>query len=390
MKIAIVHDYLNQYGGAERVVEALHEVYPKAPIYTSIYDKDIMPDSFKSMDIRTSFMQKLPFKRRHFKKYLLLYPKAFESFDFSGYDVVLSSSSAFSKCLRTNKNTCHISYIHTPARFIWFYEDYIKREDIEGVYLKVLPSIIRYLKRKDIESSKGVDYFIANSENVKKRIERFYRREAEVIHPPVECHRFCPPDQISTPGVNDERVNDNNGYFLIVSRLREYKRIDIAIEGFNELGLPLKIIGDGSHREKLEKIAKSNIEFLGKVNNEDLVDYYKGCSALIFTGEEDFGITPLEAQACGKPVIAYRGGGALETVIDETLVPPRDRDKRLKTGKFFYPQDKDALVKAVKEFNPSDYDPDIIRKHALKFDKSVFKKKIKEFVDKSFKEFISG
>ena len=404
MKIAIVHDYLNQYGGAEKVIEALHEIYPEAPIYTSLYDKDKMPDSFKEMDIRTSFMQKLPFVKKHFKKYLPLYPRAFESFDLSEYDVVLSSSSAFAKSVKTGKNSCHIAYVNTPPRFIWFYDDYIKRENINRIYLKILHPILAYLKKKDIESSKGVDYFIANSENVRKRIRKFYNKDAEVIYPPVECSRFNvnpvrelrpltvyadggfkPSSALSSNNHRLKSVAFSNGvngedgnYYLVTSRLREYKRIDVAVKAFSELGLPLKIIGDGSDRIKLEKMAKDNIEFLGRVDDEELINYYKGCKAVVFCGEEDFGIVPVEAQSCGKPVIAYKAGGALETVRD-------NGDK--KTGKFFYPQTKEALVDAVKNFNPSEYNPDVIRKHALEFDKEVFKKRIREFVDKKYGEF---
>ncbi|MCK5306502.1 MAG: glycosyltransferase [Candidatus Omnitrophica bacterium] len=362
MKVAIVHDYLNQYGGAEKVIEVLHEIYPDAPIYTSLYDKEKMPDSFREMDVRVSFMQKLPFVKKHFKKYLPFFHAAFETFDLSEYDVVFSSSSAFAKCARTTDDTCHISYVHTPARFIWFYDEYIKREDLHGIYLYILPFIIKYLKKIDLGSSNCVDYFIANSYNVKDRIKRFYGKEAEVIYPPVECARF-------------NKEVQKGDYFLAVSRLREYKRMDVAIETFNELGLPLKVIGSGSDRAKLEQMAKSNIEFLGRIDDDGLADYYSGCRALIFTGEEDLGIIPLEAMSAGRPVIAYKAGGALETVVEGV------------TGKFFYPQDKDALIKAVRAFKDNDYDEAAIRTHARKFDTQVFKQKIKDFVDVKYREF---
>jgi glycosyltransferase involved in cell wall biosynthesis len=362
MKIAIVHDFLNQYGGAEKVVEVLHEIYPEAPIYTSIYDKEHMPDSFKEMDVRVSFMQGLPGIFKHFKKYLPLYHAAFEMFNLSDFDIVLSSSSSFAKCIRPGENTCHICYCHTPARFIWMYEDYVLREDIHGVLLKLLPYVIKYLKKIDINSSRHVDYFIANSENVSERIKRFYDRDAEVIYPPVEVERF----NISSS------VED---YYLAVSRLREYKRIDIAVKAFNELGLPLKIIGSGSDKAKLEAMANDNIEFLGRIDDERLADYYKKAKALIYTGEEDFGIIPVEAQASGRPVIAYGSGGALETVIDE------------KTGIFFREQNKESLIDAVMKFKDMDFNSQDIREHALKFDKEHFMKNIKDFVERKYREY---
>jgi len=371
MTVAIVHDFLNQYGGAEKVVEVLHSMYPEAPIYTSIYDREHMPSSFKEMDIRVSFMQKLPGIFKHFKKYLVLYHAAFETFNLNEYDLVISSSSSFAKCLRISAGTCHICYCHTPARFIWMYEDYVKRESIHGVLLKLLPYVIKYLKKIDINSSRHVDYFIANSFNVAKRIKEFYNKEAEVIYPPVEVSKFS--------------VGEVRDYYLVVSRLREYKRIDVAVSAFNELGLPLKIIGSGTDKTKLEAMASSNIEFLGRIDDQGLADYYKGAKALIYTGEEDFGIIPVEAQASGRPVIAYGKGGVLETVVDNVRGEASDKNR---TGKFFYPQTKEALVKAVKEFNASDYNSVAIREHALKFDKESFKKNMREFIETKYKEYI--
>ena len=371
MKIAIVHDFLNQYGGAEKVVEVLHEMYPEAPIYTSIYDKEHMPASFKEMDIRVSFMQKLPGVFKHFKKYLVLYHAAFEMFNLREYDLVISSSSAFAKCLKLKDETCHICYCHTPPRFIWKYEDYVKRENINGVLLKLLPYLIKYLKKIDINSSRHVDYFVANSQNIAGRIKDIYKREAFVIYPPVEVDKFSISDEV-------------RDYYLVVSRLREYKRIDVAVKAFNELGLPLKIIGSGTDQAKLEALAKDNIEFLGRIDDEGLADYYKGVIALIYTGEEDFGMIPVEAQASGRPVIAYGKGGVLETVVDNVRGEASNKNR---TGKFFYPQTKDALVKAVKEFNASDYNSVAIRAHAFKFDKESFKKNMREFIDSKYKEY---
>ncbi|MFC1559537.1 glycosyltransferase [Candidatus Margulisiibacteriota bacterium] len=361
MKIAIVHDYLNQFGGAERVVEVLHEIFPDAPIYTSIYLPDEMPDSFRQMDIRTSFMQKLPFLKRHFKKYLLLYPRAFKNFDLHEYDVILSSSSAFAKGVRKGKNCCHICYCYTPMRFAWRYEDYVQQEKFNGLIKLILPAFISKLKAWDLNTNKDIDQLVAISNYIAKRIETVYNRKSKVIYPPVETHKFAIAGNVSD-------------YFLIVSRLNPYKKLDIAIKAFNELGLPLKIIGDGPYRKNLERMANNNIEFLGRISDKELAGYYAGCRALIFPGEEDFGIAPVEAQAAGRPVIAYGAGGALETVIEG------------KTGVFFNEQNEGSLVDAVKRFKKLDFDSKSVRENALKFDREVFKEEIKAFVDATYRE----
>lgn len=364
MKIAIVHDYLNQYGGAERVVEVLHEVFPEAPIYTSIYLPHNMPDSFKKMDIRTSFMQKLPFLHKHFKKYLLLYPKAIESFDLNEYDVVLSSSSAFAKGAIKGTETCHICYCYAPMRFVWNYEEYVARENFGKSIRKILPLAIQKLRKWDETTVNRVDYYIAISENIRKRINQWYHREAEVIYPPVNTEIFQPSKEIGN-------------YFLVVSRLNSYKRIDLVIQVFNELKFPLRIIGDGPHRSGLEKMAHQNINFLGKVSDEKLAENYSKCKALIFPSAEDFGIAPLEAQASGRPVIAYAAGGALETVVDGV------------TGIFFKEQTVESLIEAVKRFEEikNIFNSKRIRENALRFDKEIFKKKIKSFIEEKYEKF---
>jgi len=356
MRLALVHDYLNQAGGAERVVECLHEIYPDAPLYTSIYDKEIMPEAFKSMDIRTSFMQNLPLVMKHFKKYLPLYPYAFGSFDLSHYDVILSSSSAWGKGIKKRSDQAHICYCHSPMRFVWMYEDYMEKEGYGPLIKMVLPLIIKRLKKWDLQTAKTVDHFIANSKTTQKRIKLFYGRDSEVIHPPVDTSFFKP--------YNDE-IKD---YFLVVSRLNPYKHIDLAIEAFNELGLPLYVIGIGPDFKRLKANAGANIKFLGKLPDEEVVRFYSQCRAFILPGEEDFGLTPVEAQACGRPVIAYGAGGALESVLDG------------QTGIFFEKQGKRSLIEAVRKFMQMTFDGRSVRENALRFDKEVFKAKIKEFV----------
>jgi glycosyltransferase involved in cell wall biosynthesis len=355
MKIAIVHDYLNQYGGAERVVEAFHELYPDAPVYTSIYDEKRMPGIFRRMDIRTSFMQKLPLVMPLFKAYLPLYPLAFESFDLSAYDVILSSSSGFAKGVRKNQGQRHICYCHTPARFLWRYDDYIEREAIPRWLKGGLPYILEPIKKWDLENSRGVDFFIANSQVVAERIRKIYGRESVIINPPVDAEFYTPS-------------NIDRDYYIVVSRLNPYKRIDIVVEAFNRLDLPLKVIGNGPELNNLRRRARSNIEFLGKVSNEEVAVQLSEARALLFPGEEDFGIVPLEAMACGRPVIAYKAGGARETVLEG------------ESGIFFEPQTVPALIAAVKRFRFEVFDKIRIRENALKFDKKVFKRRIEEFI----------
>ncbi|MFH1347301.1 MAG: glycosyltransferase [Candidatus Margulisiibacteriota bacterium] len=361
MKIAIVHDYLNQFGGAERVISALHEIWPDAPIYTSIYDERRMPDEFRRMDIRVSFMQRLPFVFNLFKYYFLFYPLAFERFDLSGYDIIISSSSAFAKGVTKRLGQLHICYCHTPARFVWRYEDYMKRESIPAFFKVFLPFFLEPIKKWDLQTSANVDYFIANSRNVADRIQKTYSRESVIINPPVESRLFEPSALTSD-------------YFLVASRLNTYKRIDIVVEAFNKLDLPLKIVGDGPDRRNLRKTAGANIEFLGRLPDEQLSKYLAECQALIFPGEEDFGIVPLEAMAAGRPVIAYKAGGAKETVSDG------------ETGILFDKQTVESLVLALKRFQFESFDKKKLRAHAEKFDKEQFKQKITAFVDEKAKE----
>jgi len=361
MRIAIVHDYLNQFGGAERVVSALHEIWPEAPIYTSIYDQERMPEIFRRMDIRTSFMQRLPFVFRLFKLYLLLYPLAFESFDLSEYDVIISSSSAWAKGIKKRKNQIHVCYCHSPMRFVWRYEDYVKRESIPPFLKEMLPFMLEPVKKWDLQTAGPVDFFIANSGTIAQRIKRTYGRESVIINPPVEAGFFRP-------------LPLDHDYFLVVSRLNAYKRIDIVVEAFTGLDFPLKIIGDGPDRGNLQEKAGPNVEFLGRLSDQDLSKHLAQCRSLIFPGEEDFGIVPLEAMACGRPVIAYKAGGAKETVVEG------------KTGLFFEEQTPEALSEVVQGFQFTSFSKEEIRQHARRFDKDNFKKKIKDFVEKKYEK----
>ncbi len=363
MKVALVHDYLNQMGGAERVVIALHEMFPDAPIYTSIYDPTRVDPAFQKMDIRTSFMQKLPMVTKHHQPYLPLYPFAMEKLDLRGYDLVLSSSSAFGKGVITRPETMHICYCHTPMRWCWNYEEYIEREHLGKVARTILPFLITKLRTWDQISAMRVDHFIANSPIVADRIRKYYRREAIYIPPPVEASRFA-----------FDPTTEVEDYFLVLSRLVPYKRIDLAIEACNQLQLPLVIIGNGRDLPRLKRIAGPTIRFLGKLPDQEVLHYYSHCRAFIFPGEEDFGITPLEAQANGRPVIAYGAGGALATIVDGV------------TGTFFHEQTVESLTAALASFNERTFDPFVIRNHALEFDTPRFRGRILQFIETKMNE----
>ncbi len=356
MKVALVHDYLNQYGGAERVLEAFCQIFPQAPIYTLLYDKERTGWAFADRRIQTSFLQKIPLLKSHHRPFLMLMPLAIEQFDLSQYDLVLSDSASYAKGVITSPKTLHICYCHTPIRYAW--DDshkYIEEFGYPGLVKKFIPFFMNYIRLWDEQAAQRVDQFIANSQFVAQRIKKYYHQDSEVIHPPVKTNLFYLADR-------------PDKYFLMVGRFLPYKRFDLAIESFNQLGLPLKIIGDGPEKKKLQKKAKSNIEFIGLVSDEKLKDYYAHCQAFIFPQEEDFGITAVEAMAAGRPVIAYQAGGALE------IVQPGI------TGLFFKEQTTDYLIEALRNFKLTDFDPKLIREKAREFDQERFKEKIREFI----------
>lgn len=354
MRVALVHDYLNQYGGAERVLEALHDLFPDAPVYTSLYDPAAMPHPYRTWDIRTSWMQRLPAWRRLFRAYFLFYPSAFESFDLSAYDLVISSSSAFAKGVIPRPGAIHICYCHTPMRFAWRTSEYIAREALGAARRATLALPLTFLRMWDVVTSRRVDAFVANSRAVAQRIRRYYDRDARVIPPPVEL----PPFRNQAPG----------SYYLTGGRLIPYKRLDLAVAVCSRLKLPLKVFGDGRGREQLQAIAGPTVEFVGRVDEERRRDLFAGCRAFIFPGEEDFGITPLEAMAAGRPVIAYAAGGALDTVIEGV------------NGRFFHQQTVESLAEAIAASCCERYDAAAIRRHAEQFGIKVFSQRIQELL----------
>ncbi len=348
LKVAIVHDYLVQRGGAERVVEVMHEMYPDAPIYTSVYNPGATWPSFRQMDVRPSFIQRITTSNRISRALLPLYPVAFARFDLRGYDVVLSSTTAFAKGVRPPPGIPHVCFCHAVTRFLWDADAYFAQQNT-GLPVRLgVGALGTALRSWDYATARRVTQFVANSANTARRIERYYRREAVVCHSPIDAARFA-----ISPRVED--------YYFIVSRLNAYKRIDLAVQACTRLGLPLLVAGEGSDRARLEALAGPTVRFLGQVSNDELRQHYAACRAFILPGEEDFGLTPLEAMASGRPVIAYAAGGALETVVEGV------------TGMFFREQTVDALTQRLREFEAERYDPLKLRAYAMGFDKERFK-----------------
>ncbi|AGK95862.1 glycosyltransferase [Clostridium pasteurianum] len=363
MKLALVHDWLTNMGGAERVLINFKKIYNDSPIYTTLYNPTKLDDELRNIDVRTSFLQSEKNLKKGHQSLLPYMPMAFESFDLNEYDIVLSSSSSCAKGIVTSPNSMHVCYCHTPMRYGWeFYYEYAQDWNMKKIKRNMLKYFINYMRVWDNVSSSRVDYFIANSRNVALRIWKHYRRESVVIHPPVRCNLFDISD-----------IDED--YFLILSRLVPYKKIDLAVRAFNELGLPLVVVGDGVERENLQSIAKDNIKFLGRQPDNVVKEYYSKCRAFIFPGEEDFGITSLEAQASGRPVIGLKKGGLLETVVKD------------ETGVFFNEQTVESLKDAVKRFQHINFDKQTIRKHAEGFSEEIFKNKIHDFVSSKYHEF---
>ena len=362
MKVALIHDHLAQDGGAERVLKVFAEMFPDAPIYTLLYDPKNAEQYYKGRRIETSIIQRLPGGVKHYKWYLPLMPMAVEFFDLSDYDLVISDASAFAKGVITSTKTKHICYCHTPTRFLWSdTHQYIAELKYNKYFKKIIALSLNKIRLWDAQAANRPDVLIANSKFIAKRIEKYYRRPSRVVYPPVDVVKF----KIS---------NAPKEYFLAGGRLAPYKRFDLIIEAFNQLqnkqknGLPyrLKIFGDGVDLERLKNMAvgNNNIEFIGRVSDDYLATLYSNCIAFINPQEEDFGITMVEAQASGRPVIAYAGGGALEIIIAQ------------ETGLFFKNQTVDDLRCVLEEFNENQFLPEKIRENAMRFSKERFIKEM--------------
>lgn len=358
LRIAIVHDYLNQQGGAEKVAEVFSRMFPSAPVYTSVYDSDAMPEYWRAIDVRTSYMQRLAPRVNLAKALLPLYPTAFESFDLSQYDLVLSSSSSFAKGVITGPQTCHVCYCYTPTRFLWMYPEYTGQLPIPAGARAVLPLVITPLRVWDTAAARRVDHFIGISTTVARRIEKYYRSPASVIEPPVDVLSY-------------RLSRSYEDYYLVMARLHPYKRIDLAIEACNRLKARLVIVGDGPDNNRLRAMGGPTVSFLGRVSEAEARRLLAGCRALLWPGEEDFGLVPVEAQASGRPVVAYRAGGAAETVIDG------------ETGRLFSPQTVDALVAVLQDFDPDAFDTQTMRRNAERYDLPQFVQRMTAELEKA-------
>lgn len=357
MKVALVYDRLNKWGGAERVLLALHKIFPDAPLFTSVYSPDGASWA-EEFSVKPSFLQNLKFMREHNEMLALLMPVSFESFNFDEYDLVISVTSESANGIITKPGTLHVCYCLTPTRYLWSgYDEYFR-----GNFMRTVSSpALRYLRRWDKLSASRPDHYIAISSEVKNRIKKFYDKDSEIIFPPI----------MIDPKISKDTKNED--FYLLVSRLSRlsyYKKVDLAIEAFNRTGLNLKIVGSGPLEKKLRKTAKKNIEFLGQLTDRELSHYYERCKALVFPGLEDFGLVMAEAQFFGKPVIAFAAGGALDIV------------KNGKTGKLFYKQDVEALVNALKSFDESVYNKRDILESAKRFSFEKFRSDLEIYINK--------
>ena len=360
-KVAIVHDWLTNMGGAEPVVLAIHKLFPDAPIYTSVYDKDALP-AFHHIDVRTTYLQRLLPKSLRYKHALwpVLRSYAFRKLDMSEFDIIISSSSAESKSIIKRPDAIHISYCHTPIRYYWSHYREFKKEFTFGLFTAFvrpfIPLLVRWMRRRDLASIKGVDYFIANSEVTQARIKKYYKRPSTVIHPPVDIQRFTPPPRTERAG------------FIMWGRHVPYKRFDLAIQACNQLQIPLTVVGSGPDTARLKSLAGSTIHFPGRISDEALVAAAHHAKAFLFPNEEDFGISAVEALAAGTPVIGYARGGVLDIVQDG------------ETGILFADQTVDSLVAAIKRFEDYDFLPATLHRKSKRFAPGLFETKMKKVI----------
>lgn len=372
MRIAIVHDYLNQFGGAERVLSALMEAFPNAPVFTLLYDGRALPEPFDERRIHTSWLQRMPGARRHHRYFPLLMPLAVEQFDLRNFDVVFSATHSFGKGIITSPHTLHISYCFTPTRYVW--DDshkYVREFSRSALFQKFAPLALSYIRLWDYYASQRVDTYVTLSHYVARRIKKYYGRQAQVVPPPVNVKKF--------------RVKkEHEGYYLVVSRLVPYKRVDLAIEACERMGRRLIVVGTGPEMEELRARARlsarggqQQTEFRGFVSERELARLYQGARALLFPQEEDFGITPLEAAASGKPTVAFAAGGALETIREG------------ETGIFFDRQEAGALIAAMKQLEGRLWHAPSIRAHAEGFGRERFLQQIREVVHNQWMAFAS-
>lgn len=361
LRVAIVCDWLTVAGGAEKVILGLHKLFPLAPIYTSLYNPNKVK-GFEKAKVITSYLQKIPKAERYYQFFLNQLPAVFESFDLSEFDLVISSSHSCSKGIIVKPHTLHVTYCHSPMRYAWEnHQNYIKEYRVLGLIKKIVPFFIHKIRLWDRLSADRVDSFIANSNYIKKRIFKYYKRDSKVIHPFIEPKSFY--------------SKTKSDYFFAFGRITSYKKFDLIVEAFNKNGLPIKIAGTGNALNSLKKAANHNIEFLGYITDEELREHLSRAKALIFPQCEDFGITPLEAMASGCPVIAFKKGGALETIIEN------------KTGLFFQKQSVQSLNSCLEKFNKTTFISENIINHAKNFSQEKFNQKIISHLENAWREF---
>lgn len=360
-KVALVHDFFTQWGGGERVLKIFTEIYPDSPIYLIAYDPKLTAEFLPGKTIIPSFLQQYPKMPEKFKYYLPLMPKAIESFVLNEFDIILSDSSAFAKGVKTKPHQTHVCYLHTPTRYLTSDRTtYLKNAPVPSLAKPILPFVLNRLAKWDLLASRRPDVIIANSEYIAERTRTYYHRDPDyVLFPPVEIEKYAIAKELAD-------------YYLVVARQEPYKRTDLAIKAANELGLKLKVVGSGTRSKELQDLAGPTVEFVGRVSDAELAELYSQAIAFIFPPKEDAGMTPLEAMASGRPVIAYGEGGALESVVAG------------KTGEFFNEQTVESLVQVLKNFKPENYSPTTIRDHARRFDTSLFKQKIAQYVDSTW------
>lgn len=374
LKVALVHYWLVTYTGGERVLEALGEVFPQADIFTLVVKPESLTSSLAGHKVHSSFLQKFPGSTRYYRHLLPLQPLALESLDVSGYDLVISNESGPSKGVITSSKTCHICYSLSPMRYIWdMYHDYTRSMNL--LTRSIFSLTAHYMRMWDLATADRVDYFLADSNFVGSRIRKFYKRESRTIYPPVDVDS----------GYISEEIDD---YYLVAGRMVDYKRADLAILACNELRRKLHVVGEGPEYKKLKALAGPTIRFLGRLNERELREQFAHCRALIFPQEEDFGIVPVEAQSFGRPVIAYGGGGALETVIGKFDDEP-DVNARQLSGIFFRKQTPESLARAILKFESIEHGicPSFIRDGSLRFSTDRFKEEIEQFVSTKLQDF---
>ncbi len=357
MKIALVHEFLTQLGGAERVLKNFLEIWPDAVLHVLIFDNEKTKGQFEEYKKNISFLDHLPLSHKHHRLFVSIMPIAIEHFDFEEFDVVISDSSSFAKGIKTNK--LHICYCHAPTRYLWTAHDYLAKQQYPEIFKQLGKPALALLKKWDFKAAQRPNFIIANSKNIQNQIKEFYKRDSIVIPPPVDTKKFY-------------KEGEKQEYFLAASRLEPYKKIDLIIEAFNTLGLPLKIAGTGTAETELKAKAQKNIEFVGSVTDDQLRKLYSGAKAFVFAAEEDAGIMVVEAQACGTPVIAYGKGGSLETIVPGV------------TGEFFVEQTPQSIIEVVKNFDSTKYDSNKIRENAQQYDNKIFQQKIKQFVEEKY------